>query len=63
MIIFVLICTVGINAVREVTWWLCILTISYSSYLWCEWSSIQGHSILKLAGAVRLRCRIKMTKY
>ena len=45
----------GINAVREVTWWLCMLTTSYSSYSWCEWSSVQGHSILKFAGAVRRR--------
>jgi len=61
--------TVGINAVREVTWssswWLCIglLTTSYSSYSWCEWSTVQGHSILKFAGAVRRSCRITMTKY
>jgi len=43
---FRVICTVGINAVREVTRWLCMLTTSYSSYSWCEWSSVQGHSIL-----------------
>jgi len=23
-------CTVGINTVREVTWWLCMLTTSHS---------------------------------
>jgi len=55
MIIFVLICTVGINAVREVTWWLCMLTTSCSSHSWCEWSSVQGHSILKFARAVKSR--------
>jgi len=42
MIIFVLICTVGINAVREVTWWWCMLTTSYSSYWWCEWFSVRS---------------------
>ena len=46
MIIFVLICTVGINAVREVMWW----------WTWFEWFSVRGHSILKF-GAVRWRCR------
>jgi len=46
MIIFVLICTVGINAVREVMWW----------WTWCEWFAVRGHSILKFR-AVRRRCR------
>jgi len=45
MTIFVLICTVGINAVREVVWW----------WTWVEWFSVRGHSILKF-GAVRWRC-------
>jgi len=47
MIIFVLICTMGINAVREVMWW----------WTWFEWFSVRRHSSMLKLGAVRWICR------
>jgi len=46
IIIFVLLCTVGINAVREVMWW----------WTWVEWFSVRRHSFILKFGAVIWRC-------
>jgi len=47
IIIFVLLCTVCINAVREVMWW----------WAWFEWFCVRRHSSVLKFGAVIWRCR------